>query len=163
MEKSTKKRAKIVWIVLIAALLVVLLSFLYQVFIAKPEIKNSSWKGPVNENNVCEFFSGTNLIKDLSKNSVLSFKTYDFDAGYRNIGTSCTIVKGEVLPKRTTEYDAEIQLHKKYVSGLGEDVCKTIQTSRKTDDLSFELNTNSIKFFFKYINTLKYGNCAGFV
>lgn len=159
----TKKAKKIIWTILIVALLLILSLFLFSIFIAKPEIKNTSWNSQVNEGNVCEFLSGTNLIKDLSKNSVVSFKTYDFNAGYRNIGTSCIMTKGKVSDGQATEYDMEIQLHEKYVLGLGNNVCETIQNSRKTNDLDFELNTGLIKLFFKYIKTLKYGNCAGFI
>ena len=164
MEKTQKsKTKKIIWIVLIGVPLLILASFAYSVFILKPEIKNNSWNGQVNENNVCEFLSGTNLVEDLSKNSIVSFKTYDFNTGYRDIGASCTMTKGKVISGQTTEYDVEIQLHKKYVSDLGKNVCGTIQTSKKTNDLDFELNTSLIKLFFKYIKTLKYGNCAGFI
>ena len=48
-------------------------------FFISSEIKNTSWNSKVNENNVCEFLSGTNLVEDISKNSVISFKTYDFE------------------------------------------------------------------------------------
>lgn len=160
MKKKTKK---IIWSILIGVPLLILALFAYQVFIAKPEIKNLSWNRPVNEGNVCEFLSGTNFVEDLSKNSVVSFKTYDFNSGYRNIQTSCIMTKGNVSEGQTTDYDIEIQLHEKYVSGLGKNVCETIQNSRKTSDLDFELNTGFIKLFFKYIKTLKYGDCAGFI
>ena len=163
MEKQSKKTKKIIWTTLIVTLLLIISLFAYSVFIAKPEIKNISWEGPVNEGNICEFLSGTNLVGGLSKNSVISFKTYDFETGYRNIRTSCIMTKWEAVSGETTEYDLEIQLHEKYVSGLGKNVCETIQTSRKTNDLDFELNTGFIKLFFKYVKTLKYGNCAGFI
>lgn len=159
----TKKTKKIIWTILIVVLLLILSLFAYPIFIAKPEIKNTSWNGPVNEKNICEFLSGTNLVKDLSKNSVISFKTYDFNSGYRNIRASCIMTKEEVVSGQATEYNIEIQLHEKYVSDLGANVCETIQNSRKTNDLDFELNTGPIKLFFKYIKTLKYGNCAGFI
>ncbi len=159
----TKKTKKIIWTILIAVPLLILFLFAYSIFIAKPEIKNISWNSEVNEGNVCEFLSGTNLAEDLSKNSVVSFKTYDFNSGYRNIRTSCIMTKGEVISGQTTEYDMEIQLHEKYVSDLGKNVCETIQNSRKTNDLDFELNTGLVKLFFKYIKTLKYGDCAGFI
>lgn len=159
----TKKTKKIIWITLVVALLLILGSFAYSVFIAKPEIKNTSWNDLVNEGNACEFLSGTNLVKDLSKNSVVSFKTYDFNSGYRNVRTSCIMTKGKTISGQATDYDIEVQLHEKYVSGLGNNVCETIQNSRKTNDLDFELNTSLIKLFFKYIKTLKYGDCAGFI
>ncbi len=160
---NKSKTKKIIWSILIVVPLLIIFLFAYSVFIAKPEIKNASWNSQVNENNVCEFLSGTNLVKDFSKNSVVLFKTYDFNSGYRNIRTSCIMTKGNVSEGQTAKYDMEIQLHEKYVSGLGKDVCETIQNSRKTNDLDFELNTGFIKVFFKYIKTLKYGNCAGFI
>ncbi len=159
----TKKSKKIIWSILIVVPLLIIVLFAYSIFIAKPEIKNISWNSSVNEGNICEFLSGTNLVEDLSKNSVVSFKTYDFNSGYRNIRTSCIMTKDEVISGQTAEYDMEIQLHEKYVLGLGKDVCEAIQSSRKTNDLDFELNTGLIKLFFKYIKTLKYGNCAGFI
>ncbi len=163
MENMTKKAKRIIWTIVIVAPLLILSLFAYSIFIAKPEIKNLSWNGEVNEGNVCDFLSGTNLAKDLSKNSVVSFKTYDFNSGYRNIRTSCIMTKGKATSGQATEYDMEIQLHEKYVSGLGKNVCETIQNSRETNDLDFELNTGLIKLFFKYIKTLKYGDCAGFI
>lgn len=163
MTTKSKKTKKIIWTVVIIALLLILGSFAYQIFIAKPEIKNPSWNDPVNEGNICEFLSGTNLVEGLSKNSVVSFKTYDFNTGYRNIKKSCIMTKGKAVSGQATKYDLEVQLHEKYVSGLGKNVCETIQNSRKTNDLDFELNTGVIKLFFKYIKTLKYGDCAGFI
>ena len=157
------KTKKIIWTIVIVVPLLIMALFAYSIFIAKPEIKNTSWNSKVNENNVCEFLSGTNLVEDISKNSVISFKTYDFETGYRNIRTSCIITKNGAVSGQTEEYDMEVMLHEKYVSELGANVCETIQTSRKTNDLDFELNTNLIKLFFKYIKTLKYGNCAGFI
>lgn len=160
---NKSKTKKIIWTILIVAPLLILSLFAYSVFIAKPEIKNISWNNPVNEGNVCEFLSGTNFVEDISKNSVVSFKTYDFNSGYRNIRTPCIITKGKVIYGQATNYDIEIQLHEKYVSDFGKNVCETIQNSRKTNDLDFELNTSFIKVFFKYIKTLKYGDCAGFI
>ena len=158
-----KKTKKIIWTTLIVALLLILASFAYSIFIAKPEIKNISWEGSVNEDNVCDFLSGTNLVNGLSKNSVISFKTYDFNTGYRNIRTSCIMTKGKAVSGQAIKYDINIMLHEKYVSDLEANVCETIQNSRKTDDLDFELNTGLVKLFFKYIKILKYGNCAGFI
>src|SRR3989338_5033049 len=163
MAENKSKVKKIIWTIVIVALLLIVGLFAYSIFIAKPEIKNISWNSEVNEGNVCEFLSGTNLVNDISKNSVISFKTYDFETGYRNIRTSCIITKSEAVSRQTAEYDIEIMLHEKYVSDLGTDVCGTIQTSRKANDLDFEMNTSLIKLFFKYIKTLKYGNCAGFI
>ena len=157
------KTKKIIWTIVIVVPLLIMALFAYSIFIAKPEIKNTSWNSKVNKNNVCEFLSGTNLVNDISKNSVISFKTYDFETGYRNIRTSCIITNGKAVSGQAAEYDMEVMLHEKYVSELGANVCETIQTSRKTNDLDFELNTNLIKLFFKYIKTLKYGNCAGFI
>jgi len=163
MTENKSKVKKTIWTIVLVAVLLIVGLFAYSVFIAKPEIENSSWNSEVNEGNVCEFLSGTNLAEDISKNSVISFKTYDFETEYRNIRTSCIITKGEAVSGEIAEYDMEVMLHEKYVSDLGTDVCGTIQTSRKTNDLDFELNTNLIKLFFKYIKTLKYGNCAGFI
>ncbi len=160
---NKSKTKKIIWTILIVVPLLILSLFAYSIFIAKPEIKNISWNKPVNEGNICEFLSETNFVEDISKNSVVSFKTYDFNTGYRNIRTSCIMTKGNVISGQATNYDIEIQLHEKYASNLGQNVCETIQNSRKTDDLDFELNTSFIKVFFKYIKTLKYGNCAGFI
>ena len=73
MAENKSKVKKIIWTIVIVALLLIVGLFAYSIFIAKPEIKNISWNSEVNEGNVCEFLSGTNLVNDISKNSVISF------------------------------------------------------------------------------------------
>ena len=157
------KSKKLIWLFLIAMPLILIGMFAYSIFISKPEIKNSEWETSVNNGNVCEFLSAPNLVNDLSKNSVVAFSTYNFDTGQKNIKTSCIMTNGKVSGGQITDYDIEIALHEKYVSDLGDDVCFTLQNSKKTKDIGFELHTSLVKLFLGYVKTLKYGSCAGFI
>lgn len=162
-EHMAKRTKKIIITLLIVVPLILLASLAYSIFILKPEIKNDSWNGAVNNGNVCDFLSGTNLVEGLNRNSVILFETYDFSTGTKNVITSCVVKKGYAKETLVGNYDMKVSLHEKHVPNLGNDFCSAIQDARKTKDIGFELDESLTKVFLRYLKVLKYGDCSGFI
>lgn len=164
-KKIMKKR----WvIVIIIVVLIVLLAIenrntLGAFLGLKPTTSSSVPEVDINYGNIEQIFSGSSMIKDLPKDSVVLLKFYNFDTGQREWEKSYVMKTGEVKEGYTDNADLIITIHSEYLEQMtNKNFCSMIKTANANGGLGIESELSKVKLLWKFKSMLKYRDCFGF-
>lgn len=103
---------------------------------------------------------GSDFIKDLPKNGVISLTFFTFCNGNRIWQNNFLIGKNQILSSGTP--DIYLTLHSKYISQFnGNNLCDVIKSANANGDLGSYSDLSDTKLMLKYSGLLKYRDCFG--
>jgi hypothetical protein len=104
---------------------------------------------------------GSDFVKDLPKNGVISLTFFTFCNGNRIIQNNFLIGKNEILDSGNP--DIYLTVHSKYISQFnGNNLCEVIVNANNNGDLGVYSDLSDAKLLFKYSGLMKYRDCFGF-
>lgn len=130
---------------------------------SKPTTSSSAPEVGINYGNIEQIFSGSSMIKDLPKDSVVLLKFYNFDAGQKEWEKSYVMKTGEVKEGYADNADLIVTIHSGYLKQMtNKNFCSMIKTANANGDLGIESELPKVKLLWKFKSMLKYRDCFGF-
>jgi hypothetical protein len=164
-----KKRIFVLLIILSAIILLFIIAYNTNILsVPKKNISGNAMNANSNSNvkmqkvtvtkeNFPQILQSQSIVQELSKNSKILLKLYNFNTGERQWEESYVIKKGSVELGTIDDPDITVILSSKYIA-YG-DFCTIAKNANSKGDLGYQTSMGKVQLMIKYGNLMKYKDC----
>jgi len=124
---------------------------------------SSSPEVDINYGNIEQAFSGSSIVKDLPKDSVVLLRFYNFENGEEVWEKSYILEKEGVKEGYTDEADIILLIPSEYLVQLtNKNFCGTIQAAKSNEELGIRTELSTAKLLWRFKSMFPHRKCLGF-